>query len=178
MAQLQRRSLLTAGLAGGAWAFLNPQRALAALPKRSLSLVNLHTGERFRAVYWEGGAYLAEALAGFDRVLRDHRTGEAHQMEPRLLDLAVALTSRLDVNETVQIISGYRSPQTNAALHAGSSGVATRSLHMEGKALDIRIAGVDLARLRDAAWSLQSGGVGYYPTSNFVHVDVGRVRRW
>jgi uncharacterized protein YcbK (DUF882 family) len=178
MAQLQRRSLLAAGLVGGAAAFLNPLRALAALPARSLSLVNLHTGERLQAVYWEAGAYVADALAAFDKVLRDHRTGETHEMAPGLFDLAVALTIRLDVNETVQIISGYRSPRTNAALHTASSGVATHSLHMEGKALDVRIAGVDLTRLRDAAWSLQSGGVGYYPASDFVHVDVGRVRRW
>jgi uncharacterized protein YcbK (DUF882 family) len=94
------------------------------------------------------------------------------------LDLAVMLLSRLESRETVQIISGYRSPQSNAALHVASSGVAVRSLHMEGKAFDLRIPGVPLARLRDIAWTLQGGGVGYYPGSNFVHVDVGRVRRW
>jgi uncharacterized protein YcbK (DUF882 family) len=174
---LHRRHLL-ATLAAGSSGLFAPFRALADAPARSLAVLNLHTGERARATYWEGGAYVQGALAELDRVLRDHRTGEVHAMSPALLDLAVAVSNRLDVRETVQIISGYRSPQTNAALHRASSGVATRSLHMEGKALDIRIAGVDLPRLRDAAWSLQHGGVGYYPSSDFVHIDVGRVRRW
>jgi len=178
MTRLRRRSLLMAGLAGGATAFFGPPKALADLPARSLSVLNLHTGERLQAVYWQSGAYVADALAAFDKVLRDHRTGEIHAITPGVLDLAVALSGRLGVRETVQIISGYRSPQTNAVLHAASSGVATRSLHVEGKALDIRMPGVDLARLRDAAWSLQQGGVGFYPGSDFVHVDVGRVRRW
>jgi uncharacterized protein YcbK (DUF882 family) len=178
MVQLHRRSLLAAGLIGSAAAFFGPLRALADLPARSLAVLNLHTGERLQAVYWESGAYVTDALAAFDKVLRDHRTGEVHPIAPGLLDLAVALSSRLGVRETIQIISGYRSPQTNALLHAASSGVATRSLHMDGRALDIRLEGVDLARLRDAAWSLQQGGVGFYPGSDFVHVDVGRVRRW
>lgn len=172
-----RRRLL-AGLACGSASLLTPLRALADAPARSLTVLNLHTGERARATYWEAGAYVRSALEEFDKVLRDHRTGEVHSMAPTLLDLAVAVSNRLDVRETIQIISGYRSPQSNAALHRASSGVATKSLHMDGKALDIRIAGVDLPRLRDAAWSLQRGGVGYYPASDFVHIDVGRVRRW
>lgn len=156
-----------------------PAGALAnTSPVRRLGVLNLHTGERFDGVYWEAGAYVQDALALFDKVLRDHRTGEVHKIAPELLDLALTVSGRLGVQETVQIISGYRSPKTNAALHQASSGVATKSLHMEGKALDIRLAGVDLARLRDAAWSLQRGGVGYYPDSNFVHIDIGRVRRW
>jgi len=178
MTQLQRRSLLAAGLAGGAAALLTPLKALADLPARNLAVLNLHTGERLQAVYWESGVYVADALSAFDKVLRDHRTGEVHAIAPGLLDLAVALSDRLGLRETVQIISGYRSPQTNSMLHAASSGVATRSLHMEGRALDIRMQGVDLARLRDTAWSLQQGGVGFYPGSDFVHIDVGRVRRW
>jgi uncharacterized protein YcbK (DUF882 family) len=178
MAQLPRRSLLVAGLAMGVGMLGKPLAALAEAPARQLAVLNLHTGERLQASYWEAGSYLPDALAAFDRILRDHRTGQVHAIAPNLLDLAVALLQRLDVRETVQIISGYRSPQSNAALHAASSGVATRSLHMEGKALDVRIGGVPLARLRDAAWSLQGGGVGFYPGSDFVHVDIGRVRRW
>lgn len=173
-----RRNLLRGaiGLVGTA-AVGGPALAAATAP-RSLSLVNLHTGEALKAVYWEAGHYVPDALAALNRVLRDHRTGEVHTMAPGLLDLVAALRQRLDTNETVQIISGYRSPKSNAALHAHSDGVATRSLHMKGEAMDIRIAGVDLTRLRDAALDMKRGGVGFYPGSNFVHVDVGRVRRW
>lgn len=177
MTQVSRRSLL-AGLAAGIGGAARPIAALADAPVRKLAVLNLHTGERLQAAYWEAGAYLPDALSAFDRVLRDHRTGEVHSIAPALLDLATALLKRVEVEEAVQIISGYRSPRSNAALHAASSGVATQSLHMQGRALDIRISGVPLARLRDVAWSMQGGGVGYYPASDFVHVDVGRVRRW
>lgn len=175
---IHRRSLLGAGLATGAASLLRPAWAQAGVAARSLTVLNLHTGERLAATYWEAGAYMADALSGFNKVLRDHRTGEVHAIAPELLDLVVALQDRVEAREAVQIISGYRSPQSNATLHKASSGVATRSLHMEGKALDIRIKGVNLTRLRDAAWGLQKGGVGFYPGSDFVHVDVGRVRRW
>ena len=176
---LDRRELLGSLVAGcGAAAFGLPGQAHAAVGARALAVINLHTGERLSATYWEAGAYVGDALAALSNVLRDHRTGEAHTMDPALFDLLNALSRRLDSKETVQVISGFRSPQTNAALHKASSGVATHSLHMDGRAMDIRIAGVDLPRLRDAAWSLQGGGVGFYPQSNFVHADVGRVRRW
>ncbi|MGQ3018400.1 DUF882 domain-containing protein [Phenylobacterium sp.] len=153
--------------------------ALAANPApRNLSVLNLHTGERLAATYWEAGAYVKDALAGLARVLRDHRTGETHDMAPGLLDLVASLQAEFAA-QPVQVISGYRSPRTNEALRqSGGGGVAKRSLHMDGLAMDIRMPGVDLARLRDAAWGLQAGGVGYYPGSDFVHVDVGRVRRW
>jgi uncharacterized protein YcbK (DUF882 family) len=111
-------------------------------------------------------------------VLRDHRTGQVHPIAPSLLDLVADLRDRTGVSGPVQVISGYRSPQTNAGLQKAGSGVATRSLHMDGKALDIRIPGLELTRLRDAALAMQRGGVGFYPESNFVHVDIGRVRRW
>ena len=145
---------------------------------RSLSVANLHTGEKLSATYWEGGAYLPDALAALNKVLRDHRTGEIHPMAPTLFDLVADLRGRLGSRAVVQIISGYRSPASNATLHARSSGVATHSLHMKGEAIDLRLEDVDLSHLRDAAWSLQRGGVGFYPQSRFVHVDVGRVRRW
>ncbi|MDP3488601.1 MAG: YcbK family protein [Phenylobacterium sp.] len=154
--------------------------ALAASPApRSLSVLNLHTGERLATTYWEAGAYVRDALAGLAKVLRDHRTGETHEMAPDLLDLVARLQTDLGATQPVQVISGYRSPRTNEALRqSGGGGVAKRSLHMDGLAMDIRMPGVGLARLRDAAWGLQGGGVGYYPGSDFVHVDVGRVRRW
>jgi uncharacterized protein YcbK (DUF882 family) len=145
---------------------------------RRLFLHNLHTGETLKTVYWEGGAYVDDALAEARRVLRDWRNGQQHEMDPELLDLFHDLRTRLDVDRPFQIISGYRSPVTNAALHARSSGVATHSLHMQGKATDLRVEGVELRHLRRAALDLKRGGVGFYPVSNFVHVDTGRVRQW
>jgi uncharacterized protein YcbK (DUF882 family) len=152
--------------------------ALSNLEERSLSFYNLHTSERLKTVYWHRGEYLPSSLVEINRVLRDHRTGDMHDMDPRLLDLLCELRVKLSTTEPLHIISGYRSPATNAALHAQSDGVATHSLHMDGMATDIRIPGKDLALLRKTALSMKAGGVGYYPSSNFVHVDVGRVRSW
>jgi uncharacterized protein YcbK (DUF882 family) len=152
--------------------------ALAALTERSLSFYNLHTSESLKTVYWQGGDYLAPSLSEINRVLRDHRSGEAHDIDPKLLDLLCDLRLRLDTTEPFQIISGYRSPGTNAMLHAKSDGVATRSLHMDGKAVDIRIPKRNLSLVRKTALAMKAGGVGYYPSSDFVHVDVGRVRSW
>ena len=173
---LDRRGLIGGSLAAlGASLFGSP--VLAPSP-RSLSVVTLHTAEALKATYWDGGGYVPDALGALNKVLRDHRTGEVHTMAPTLFDLITALNQKLETNQTVQVISGYRSPQSNAAMHAKSSGVAAHSLHMEGEAMDIRIGGVALTNLRDAALALKIGGVGFYPSSNFVHVDVGRVRRW
>jgi uncharacterized protein YcbK (DUF882 family) len=173
---MNRRRLITASLALAGASVAG--RALADIPVRALSLHNLHTGESLEAAYWQAGAYVPQALSAFDHLLRDHRTGDVHPMAPHLLDLVNVLGRKLETRQTVQIISGYRSPQTNASLHEASSGVATHSLHMLGQAMDIRIPGVELSHLRDAALSLGLGGVGYYPGSDFVHVDIGRVRRW
>jgi uncharacterized protein YcbK (DUF882 family) len=155
-----------------------PPSALSSLAERSLSFYNLHTSESLKTVYWQRGEYLTSSLAEINRVLRDHRTGETHDMDPHLMDLLCELRLKLDTNEPLHIISGYRSPATNALLHAQSEGVATHSLHMDGLATDIRIPGRALALLRKTALSMKAGGVGYYPASNFVHVDVGRVRSW
>lgn len=171
---LSRRQLLLTGLGAAAGA-ATPAWAASQEP-RSLSLFNLHTGEALDCCYYDGG-YLPDALTALHHLLRDHRTGEQHPLSPQLFDLLATISAPLG-GKVVQVISGYRSPATNARLHAASSGVAKRSLHMEGLAMDVRIPGVALSRLRDAAWSLQRGGVGYYPGSNFVHIDVGRVRRW
>jgi uncharacterized protein YcbK (DUF882 family) len=173
---LDRRRVLAAGL-GFAVPALGASAAAASAP-RSLSVLNLHTGEKLAATYFEAGRYLPDALAALDRVLRDHRTGEVHPIAPGLIDLVADLAGQFGRPDAVQIISGYRSPASNAALHARSSGVATRSLHMQGMAMDIRVPGAPLERLRNAALALRRGGVGYYPASNFVHVDVGKVRQW
>jgi len=145
---------------------------------RKLGFQNLHTGERVRAEYWGEGEYVPEALQTIDRVLRDFRTGDVHPIEPRLLDALSALHGVLETQSDFHVISGYRSPQTNEMLHERSAGVASKSLHMRGMAVDIRLPDRPLARVRQAALSLGAGGVGYYPKSNFVHLDIGRVRRW
>ena len=151
---------------------------LAKLHERSLSFYNLHTSESLKTVYWASGEYIAPSLVDINRVMRDHRTGEMHDIDSRLLDLLCELNLRLETTEAFHIISGYRSPATNAMLHSNSNGVAEHSLHMDGKAADIRIPGRNLSVLRNTALAMKSGGVGYYPSSDFVHVDVGRVRRW
>jgi uncharacterized protein YcbK (DUF882 family) len=148
------------------------------LQARRLAFDNLHTGEKLDVAYWENGAYVPGALAAVNHVLRDHRNNEVHYIHPDLLDLLTALSHRLDAGPRFEVISGYRSPATNAMLHAESSEVAKSSLHTQGMAIDIRMAGLNLAYLHNAALSLDLGGVGYYPESDFVHVDVGRVRRW
>jgi uncharacterized protein YcbK (DUF882 family) len=141
-------------------------------------LHNLHTGDTFNEVFYADGRYMPDALAEAMRVLRDWRNGEEHPMDPRLFDTLHEINTRLDTNSPFQVISGYRSPSTNAMLHARSSGVAEFSQHMLGKACDLRVEGVALHNLRSAALDVGAGGVGYYPVSNFVHVDVARVRQW
>jgi uncharacterized protein YcbK (DUF882 family) len=142
---------------------------------------NLHTDEKLDAVYWENGSYVPDALHAVNHVLRDFRTGDVHMMDPGLLDLLTALSAKTESNSPFYVISGYRSPQTNAMLRnegGQGTGVAKKSLHLQGQAIDIRLADVQLSHLHNAALSLGRGGVGYYPTSDFVHVDVGAVRRW
>jgi uncharacterized protein YcbK (DUF882 family) len=145
---------------------------------RRAALHNLHTGDTFNEVFYANGSYVPDALADAMRVLRDWRNGEEHPMDPRLFDTLHEISVRLDTNQPFQVISGYRSPTTNAMLHSRSSGVAAHSQHMLGKASDVRVQGVELHNLRKAAVDVGAGGVGYYPVSNFVHVDVARVRQW
>lgn len=167
-------ALAVAFPAARAWASAAPPP----LPEKSLSFLNTHTGETIRAAYWDKGRYVPDALAGINRVLRDHRSGETHPIDPQLLDLLHALSRKLETRSPFHVISGYRSPATNAALREQGRGVASGSLHIVGKAIDIRLPGVDLADLRRSALALGAGGVGYYPRPDFVHVDVGRVRSW
>lgn len=179
---LNRRQLLKAGLVASlvcvnplpAWAKVNLSGA-----ERSLSLLNTHTGERLKSVvYWEAGNYLPDALQDINFVLRDHRTEEVHPIDPMTLDLMAAISRKVGAKRPFEIISGYRSPITNNALRSKSSGVAKRSYHMQGKAVDLRLPGVPLKSVRKAALDLRMGGVGYYPKSDFIHVDSGRVRSW
>lgn len=173
-----RRRFLRLGVAGMA-AVLAPGRGAASeADARVLALRSVHTGEFVRATYWADGRYLGEGLSQIDRLLRDHRTNDVHPMDRRLLSLLDELRGQLDTREPFEVISGYRSPATNATLVSTTNGVSPTSLHVVGMAIDIRIPGRPLRSVRDTAWDLRAGGVGYYPDSDFVHVDVGRVRSW
>lgn len=146
---------------------------------RSIALDHTHTGERIDIAYATNDRYIPQALTTLDHFLRDHYTGDVGHIDPQLFDLLHSLQSKLRWRQPYQVISGYRCPTTNEHLRTTrGGGVASHSLHMEGKAIDIRLPGVPLAELRDAALSLQAGGVGYYAREQFVHVDTGRVRHW
>jgi uncharacterized protein YcbK (DUF882 family) len=176
---LDRRQFcrLAGGMAVGL--SLAPTAAVAkSEAERRLKLYNLHTGERLAATYWAGGHYDGGALSDIDWLLRDFRTDEQIPIDRKLLDVLYRLQQRLDTTKPFHIISGYRSPATNAKLRANSNGVAKRSLHMRGMAIDVRIPGHRLKDVRRAALDMRAGGVGYYPKSDFVHLDTGRVRFW
>jgi uncharacterized protein YcbK (DUF882 family) len=146
---------------------------------RTLRLRHLHTDETLRIAYRVGDHYQRDALQRLNNFMRDHRSGDATAMDPRLFDLLYDLQVRAGHPDAeFEIFSAYRSPKTNAMLRRTSSRVARRSLHMSGKALDIRLAGVSNRRVRDNAVALGRGGVGYYPRSSFVHIDTGPVRTW
>jgi uncharacterized protein YcbK (DUF882 family) len=147
-------------------------------PARRLALRHLHTGEHLAIDYAVSGRYEPEALTAVNHLLRDFRTGDVHAIDPSLLDLLHTLAATVETTRPFEVISGYRSPMTNAALRRRSEGVAAQSLHMVGQAIDIRLGDVRLDLVRAAAIDLKRGGVGYYPASNFVHVDTGRIRRW
>ncbi len=177
-----RRQLIKIGTIVAGCALL-PAAALASLrvpypPERSLQFYNLHTGESLSTTYCEKGCYVEGALREINFIMRDFRANEIKPIDPRLLDLLYSLNRRLATQEPFQIISGYRSPATNAMLAARSEGVAHHSLHIEGKAADIRVPGRRLLEVWQTSMELLAGGVGFYPRSDFVHVDVGRVRFW
>lgn len=147
--------------------------------ERRLSLYNLHTGEKLSTAYWADGEYLNDELVAFNQLLRDHRNGEVSPIDHKLLDRLYNLQQQLGHKGSYQVISGYRSATSNAKLQRVSNGgVAKRSLHMQGRAIDIRLPGVELNHLRQAALSQKAGGVGYYQKSNFIHLDTGRTRFW
>jgi uncharacterized protein YcbK (DUF882 family) len=145
---------------------------------RALKFTHTHTGERLAVEYFDAGAYLPDALSTINHFLRDFRTGDVHDIDADLLDLLHRLAGMTDTSRPYQVISGYRSPATNDMLRHHSEGVAAGSLHMKGQAIDIRLADVPLGKLREAALAAGRGGVGFYPASDFVHVDTGRVRHW
>jgi uncharacterized protein YcbK (DUF882 family) len=147
-------------------------------PVRELAFDHTHTNETLAVTYWRGGAYDRPALASINHLLRDFRTGQVHAIAPGLLDYLHAVRCVLGCDAPFEVISGFRSPATNEMLQRRSGGVATYSLHMEGRAIDVRVPGVPTSRLRDAAASLKLGGVGYYASSGFVHLDTGRFRQW
>ena len=162
---------VAAGLASPAWA--------ARTESRALSFSHLHTNENLALVYARGEHYVPRALENLNHFLRDHYSGEVGVIDPQLFDLLHLVRRELGSQERFHVISGYRSPHTNETLRTTrGGGVARRSLHMDGKAIDVRLPGVALADLRDAAISLKAGGVGYYEREDFVHIDTGRVRNW
>jgi uncharacterized protein YcbK (DUF882 family) len=176
-------NLATLAGAAAATAALAPASAALAMltapaTPRRLKFYNLHTGEQLDVVYCEKGRYVPQALDEINFILRDYRQNVVKPMSTELLDLVTAIRRKLRTDAEVEIVSGYRTPQTNAMLAARSDGVAHHSLHMDGLALDWRVPGRTLDQLHRAALALRGGGVGYYPASDFVHTDVGRVRYW
>lgn len=187
--QLNRRSFLTIGAAtlGGlmvpglsnvASAATFQNGVISSGGSRRLAFRNAHTGESFSGVYRVGNKYLPDAFKQINMVLRDFRTDQVYPMDPRVIDIIHAVHSRTGQHTPFEIISGYRSPKTNAMLRKTSSGVAKKSLHMEGRAIDLRMEGYSTKRIRDIATAVGAGGVGYYARSNFVHMDSGDVRTW
>ena len=175
----RRRFLMAVGgLCGTVASFVAAPALAAARGPRSVSFVHTHTGETLRAVYYQDGCYQADCLAQVNHLLRDFRTGDVHPIDPALLDVLFDLQSRADRDGPFEVISGYRSPLTNAMLHRRSEGVAVHSMHLEGRAIDVRLGGYPTLRLASHARALGRGGVGYYASSDFVHVDTGRVRYW
>jgi uncharacterized protein YcbK (DUF882 family) len=181
--RLSRRGFLRGLLVGGSVAIAQglPLRVFAsepALPDRSLSLVNTHTGEELTTEFFRAGSYADDSLQALNYLLRDYRTGDVAAIDPRLFDQLHEMARLADREPRFEVISGYRSPATNAMLSTLSSGVARRSLHMQGQAIDIRLTGYRTDHLRELALSMSAGGVGYYRKSDFIHVDTGRVRAW
>lgn len=177
---VSRRGLLTMGLGAAASLLVaDPlEAAVRKLPERSINLYNTHTGEWLRTTYWAEGTYQPRSMQQVARFLRDHRNGAIHAIDPRLVDLMAQVHRKMGNKGAVHIISGYRSPETNAMLASMSDGVAHHSLHMQGKAVDIRLPGQSTRIVGKAAAGMRVGGVGVYRASDFVHIDTGRIRSW
>jgi uncharacterized protein YcbK (DUF882 family) len=175
---LTRRRLLTVSAAAVAVGVMPHGARAATLRERWLELRNTHTGEQLAVAYRVATGYAAAAVDKLNWLLRDHRANEAHPMDVSLFDQLADLAETAGVEPRYEVISGYRSPATNARLARASSGVSRRSLHMDGRAIDVRLHGVPCATLRDLALAAGRGGVGYYCRSDFVHLDTGHVRSW
>ena len=181
MRPLERRDLLKMGLVGilgAALPLASVKSAGAAFAQRHVSFRQQHTGESFSGVYRVGDKYMPAAFERMNYVLRDFRTEDVFPMDPRVLDILSIVQEKTGIHQPFEVLSGYRSPRTNAMLRRISTGVARNSFHMYGQAIDIRMPGLSTRKLRNIAKSLRAGGVGYYPSSNFVHVDTGTVRSW
>lgn len=175
--ELSRRGFI-AGVAGMSLASTFwPVEALAA-PVRSLAFVNTNTDESLKVDYWVQGSYIPESMTRIAYILRDHRNDKQRVMAPQLMDLLWAMRLRMASSSPFHVISAYRSPETNALMRKKSSGIGENSLHLTGQAIDLKVPGRDLKFVRNAALSLKMGGVGYYPGSGFVHLDIGKVRHW
>lgn len=174
-----RRHFVRFGLTALACSVATPALAVPRLNGlRALSFHNLHTDERLHVDYWRDGNYDRKALGKINHVLRDHYSGDVYPMNVRLMDLLYDLQHRLGNSGAIEIISGYRSPKTNLHLAHLSGGVAHNSYHMRGMAIDLRMNGTSLTKIHKTAMTMRRGGVGFYPDSQFVHVDVGPVRTW
>jgi len=172
---LLRRARLPALVLAG---LLLPVNQALSIDARQLSFYHTHTHKTLTVTYEVGGEYVESALDELNRFLSDFRTGDVIEMDPELLDLIYDVRASLGSHAAYEVISAYRSPKTNEMLRSSTSGVAKKSQHILGKAIDVRLRGVPTNELRDAAISLRRGGVGYYKDSDFVHMDTGRVRRW
>jgi uncharacterized protein YcbK (DUF882 family) len=178
--ELTRRNLFSFCALGTAGLIIGkPEVSEAALGDRTLTLYNTHTGEWLKnMVYWSRGRYLLSSLQDMSILMRDHRNDEVHRVDPRLCDIIYRSQRVLGASGTVHIVSGYRSPQSNALLAKNTTGVAKNSYHLRGQAIDIFMPGTELKDLHKAGTWLKQGGVGYYPSSGFVHLDSGPVRKW
>lgn len=186
---LDRRAFLRTGLQAGAVLAAGaalPSPAAAAVfangristGARRVSFRNAHTGESFSGVYRVGNKYLPDAFDQINVVLRDFRSGDVFPIDPRVIDIIHAVHEMAGLDGAYEVLSGYRSPKTNAMLRRVSTGVAKRSLHMSGQAIDVRLPGFSTQQLKKLAVGLEAGGVGYYASSDFVHMDTGEVRSW
>lgn len=167
-----------AALTGAATLFPRSLPGATDAAARRIALTNLHTGERLDIEYFRDGSYVPDALAALEVLLRDFRNGEKHTIDPKLMDYLGEVATLIGAPAAYSVISGYRSPETNERLHERSSGVSQHSLHMQGRAIDVRMSGVDCQVLAARAETLKRGGVGYYRASNFVHLDTGAFRTW
>ena len=174
----KRRQILHAALMTPVSLGLPWHSAMANVRERNLSFYHTHTGESLSLVYHDGLDYLPDSLENVNSYLRDFRTGESHRIDRNLLDQLYVLQQSVDSGGVFEVISGYRSPRTNASLRNKSNGVATKSLHMQGRAIDIRLTDVATRNLHKAAMAMKAGGVGFYKKSNFLHLDTGRFRTW
>lgn len=178
-----RREVLHMSIMTAAAALFNPSSAIASIgpspiAEKKLTMYNVHFDEYLETVYWADHHYVPNALAEINYIFRDRITGKIKDIHPRLLDVLFQVQEKLGYHKPIHIVSGYRTPRANAYLKKTTKGVAWNSLHMYGKAVDIRLPGNSLKSLRRVALELGQGGVGYYPQSNFVHLDIGSVRYW